>query len=163
MKFNEFNSLIDLYFEQSQKQNPQHIFLEWLNVTKRKKFSWSETTSSIYKLAKVLKNHVEDGDRVLLVSENRPEWLIADLAIMLANGITVPAYTTYTENDYKYLIEDCEPTVVILSNNLMHKKLEKIIKNNFENRTYNEWKNLSDEFNFNWIINLEYIKGVDIC
>jgi long-chain acyl-CoA synthetase len=41
-----------------------------------------------------------------LVSENRPEWFISDLAIMLSGGITVPAYTTYTEEDYKYLIED---------------------------------------------------------
>ena len=62
---------------------------------------------------------------VLLVSENRPEWLISDIAIMLANGITVPAYTTYTEKDYKYLIEDCQPSVIIVSNDEMHNKLEK--------------------------------------
>ena len=43
---------------------------------------------------------------------------------MLANGITVPAYTTYTEKDYKYLIEDCEPSVIIVSNDEMHKKLK---------------------------------------
>ncbi len=67
-----------------------------------------------------------------MLSENRPEWLIADLSIMLANAITVPAYTTYTEEDYNYLIEDCEPSVVIVSNNVLHKKLEKIInKKNF--------------------------------
>jgi len=68
-----------------------------------------------------------DGDRCLLVSENRPEWLISDIAIMLANGITVPAYTTYTEKDYKYLIEDCQPSVIIVSNNEMHDKLKNII------------------------------------
>ena len=50
------------------------------------------------------------------------------MAIMLANLITVPAYTTYTENDYKYLIEDCEPSIIIVSNNEMHKKLRKIIE-----------------------------------
>ena len=38
---------------------------------------------------------------------------------MLSGGITVPAYTTYTEEDYKYLIEDCEPSLVIVSNNEM--------------------------------------------
>jgi long-chain acyl-CoA synthetase len=47
---------------------------------------------------------------------------------MLANGITVPAYTTYTENDYRYLIEDCQPSVIIVSNNEMHDKLKNIIK-----------------------------------
>ena len=50
-------------------------------------------------------------------SENRPEWFVSDLAIMVAGGITVPAYTTYTEDDYKYLIEDCEPSLVVVSNN----------------------------------------------
>ena len=46
---------------------------------------------------------------------------------MLSGGITVPAYTTYTEADYKYLIEDCEPTIVIVSNNDMLKKLNTTI------------------------------------
>jgi long-chain acyl-CoA synthetase len=49
------------------------------------------------------------------------------MAIMLSGGITVPAYTTYTEEDYKYLIEDCEPSLVIVSNNQMLKKLNNII------------------------------------
>ena len=128
MNLNEFNSLIDLFFYQADKQNPQSIFLEWLNPNNKKKFTWSETSLNIYKLAKILKKNIQDGDRCLLVSENRPEWLISDLAIMLANGITVPAYTTYTEKDYKYLIEDCEPSIVIVSNNEMHHKLKNIIK-----------------------------------
>ena len=59
-----------------------------------------------------------------MVSENRPEWFVSDLAIMVAGGITVPAYTTYTEDDYKYLIEDCEPSLVVVSNNEMLKKIK---------------------------------------
>ena len=57
---------------------------------------------------------VREGDKVAIHSENRPEWFISDLAIMLSGGITVPAYTTYTEEDYRYLIEDCEPSFVIV-------------------------------------------------
>ena len=127
MNFNKFNSLVDLFFYQAEKQDPKTIFLEWLNSVNRKKFTWSETTSHIYSTAKILKENIKNGDRVLLVSENRPEWLISDLAIMLSNAISVPAYTTYTEGDYKYLIEDCKPSIVIVSNNTIHKKLEKII------------------------------------
>ena len=130
MNLKEFNNLTDLFFYQAERQNPDDIFLEWLNTINRKKYSWSQTVSCIYKLANKLKNYVQEGDRVLLVSENRPEWLITDMAIMLSSAITVPAYTTYTENDYKYLIEDCKPTVVIVSNNEMHKKLEKTINQN---------------------------------
>ena len=128
MDLKEINSLTDLFFYQTEKQNPTSIFLEWLNPKNKKRLTWEETSSNIYKLAKILKENINDGDRCLLVSENRPEWLISDIAIMLANGITVPAYTTYTENDYKYLIEDCQPSVIIVSNNEMHKKLKNIIK-----------------------------------
>jgi len=128
MNLNEFNSLIELFFYQSEKINPNTDFLEWLNPKNKKKYTWGETSTSIQKLAKVLKDSIVEGDRCLLVSENRPEWLIADLAIMLANGITVPAYTTYTEKDYKYLIEDCEPSIIIVSNDEMHDKLKKTIQ-----------------------------------
>jgi len=127
MDLKQFKSLIDLFFYQAGNQNPQSIFLEWLNPKNNKKFTWDETCLNIYKLGKILRANIKDGDRCLLVSENRPEWLISDIAIMLANGITVPAYTTYTEKDYKYLIEDCQPSVIIVSNNEMHDKLKNII------------------------------------
>ena len=127
MNLDNFNSLIELFFYQSEKQNPKSIFLEWLNPKNKKIFTWEETTLNIFKLSKILKETVKDGDRCLLVSENRPEWFISDLAIMLANAITVPAYTTYTEDDYKYLIEDSEPSIVIVSNNEMLNKLKKTI------------------------------------
>ena len=120
MDLKRFTSLIDLFFYQAGKQDPQNDFLEWLNPKNKKKFTWGETSSNIYKLAKTLRTNIVDGDRCLLVSENRPEWLISDIAIMLANGITVPAYITYTEKDYKYLIEDCQPSVIIVSNKEMH-------------------------------------------
>jgi len=128
MNLSKFNSLIDLYFYQAAKQNSKSEFLEWLNPKNKVKFTWKETSSSIHKLAIIIKENIKEGDRCLLVSENRPEWLISDIAIMLANGITVPAYITYTEKDYKYLIEDCEPSIIVVSNNLMHEKLKNIIE-----------------------------------
>ena len=94
MNLKEFKSLVDLFFYKAAKESPNADFLEWLNPKNKKKYTWGETSTSIQKLAKVLKDNLLKGDRCLLVSENRPEWLIADLAIMLANGITVPAYTT---------------------------------------------------------------------
>ena len=128
MNLNEFNSLTELFFYQADKQNPESVFLEWLNPKNKKILTWSETSLNIYKFAKILKENINDGDRCSLISENRPEWLISDLAVMLANGITVPAYTTYTERDYKYLIEDCQPSVIIISNNEMYNKLKNTIK-----------------------------------
>ena len=168
MNLKEFNSLVDLFFYKAAKENPDADFLEWLNPKNKKKYNWGETTASIQKLAKVLKDNLVEGDRCLLVSENRPEWLIADLAIMLADGITVPAYTTYTEKDYKYLIEDCEPTVIIVSNNEMHKKLKNIIKEkDFIKKviTFDELNNVEKQdkyLKFNSIISSELSKNEKI-
>ena len=74
MDLKEINSLTDLFFYQTEKQNPTSIFLEWLNPKNKKRLTWEETSSNIYKLAKILKENISDGDRCLLVSENRPEW-----------------------------------------------------------------------------------------
>jgi len=58
MNLNEFNSLVDLYFYQVKKQDSQSDFLEWLNPKNKKKFTWGETSSNIYKLANKLKEKI---------------------------------------------------------------------------------------------------------
>ncbi|MDC0234677.1 long-chain fatty acid--CoA ligase, partial [Candidatus Pelagibacter sp.] len=127
MNLNKLNNLVELFVNQSNKQNKKDIFLQWLNPSNKKSYTWQQTEKNILKLSKVIKENIKEGDRCLLVSENRPEWFVSDLAIMVAGGITVPAYTTYTEDDYKYLIEDCEPSLVVVSNNEMLKKLNNSI------------------------------------
>jgi long-chain acyl-CoA synthetase len=127
MNLDNLNNLIELFSHQVEKQNKKSIFLQWLNPNNKKTYTWGETQENILKLSKIIKENIEEGDRCLLVSENRPEWFVSDMAIMLSGGITVPAYITYTEEDYKYLIEDCEPSLVIVSNNEMLKKLSNTI------------------------------------
>ena len=127
MNLDNLNNLIELFSLQVNKQNKKDIFLEWLNPLNKKTYTWEETQNNILKLSKIIRENIKEDDRCLLVSENRPEWFISDMAIMLSGGITVPAYTTYTEEDYKYLIEDCEPSLVIVSNNEMLKKLNNTI------------------------------------
>ena len=135
MNLDNLNNLIELFANQANKQNKSDIFLEWLNPSNKKIYTWEQTKKNILKLSKVIKENIKEGDRCLLVSENRPEWFVSDLAIMLAGGITVPAYTTYIEDDYRYLIEDCEPSLVIVSNNDMLKKLKNLInEKNFINK-----------------------------
>ena len=120
------DNLLNVFFKQYIKQNSKEIFLNWLKFPE-KNYSWEETKVNIIKLAKELKKNLNKGERCLLVSENRPEWLISDIAIMLAGGITVPSYITYTEKDYEFIIDDCEPTIIIVSNQILFNKLKDVI------------------------------------
>ena len=74
-----------------------------------------------------MSKNLSKGDRCVLLSENRPEWLISDIAIMNAGGVTVPLFTTYSEKDYEYIINDCNPKICIVSNNTQLKKIDKFI------------------------------------
>ena len=127
MNIKKVNSLIELYFEQSKKINPSKIFLKWLKSNDQHKYSWGETTQKIYKLSEKIKELIENGDRCLIFSENRPEWLISDLAIMNAGGVSVPIFTTYSSDDYEYIINDCKPSIIIISNNLQLEKIKRFI------------------------------------
>ena len=127
MQFSNYKNLLELFNSQYKKKNLNDSFLIPLNKV-NKSFTWEETFNSIQKLSGALSKILNKNDRCLLIAENRPEWLSADLAIMLSGGVTVPAYTTYTERDYEYLINDCKPTIIIVSNQLQYNKVEKIIK-----------------------------------
>jgi len=78
--------------------------------------SWSETAQTVAALARALRAlGIQPGDRVMLVSENRPEFCIADLAIMAAGAITVPTYTTNTTRDHEHIIANSGARAVIFS------------------------------------------------
>ena len=131
MKLSNINNLLELFFFQYEKQNKKQLFLISLK-DKENKYSWEDTYKNIFKLSKEIKKYIKKNDRCLIISENRPEWLISDFAIMLSGAITVPAYTTYIEKDYEYIIQDCTPSVIIISNEDLFRKLKNIIlKYNF--------------------------------
>ncbi|MFN3516842.1 MAG: AMP-dependent synthetase/ligase [Novosphingobium sp.] len=86
--------------------------------------SWTEVTRQVCNLAESLRRiGLKDGDRVMLVSENRPEWCIADFAIMAAGCITVPAYVTNTERDHLHILEDSGASAVIVANEKLARPL----------------------------------------
>ena len=129
MNVSKINSLVELYFKKKSKLEKKKPFLKWLKPNNNIEYTWEEVTEKIYKLTNQIKIMINEGDRVLLLSENRPEWFIADIAIMNAGGITVPIFTTYAENDYKYILKDCSPSLIIVSNDNQFKKIEKFIEN----------------------------------
>ncbi|SNS51571.1 long-chain acyl-CoA synthetase [Sphingomonas laterariae] len=86
--------------------------------------SWAEAARQVAALAAALGGlGLKRGDRVMLVSENRPEWCIADLAIMTAGLVTVPTYTTNTERDHAHILENSGARAVIVSTARLAKAL----------------------------------------
>ena len=78
--------------------------------------TWAAAAAQVRDLARGLRAlGVGAGDKVALVAENRPEWLLADLAVMAAGAITVPTYTTNTVDDHAYIFEHAEAKAVIVS------------------------------------------------
>ena len=172
---NKFNNLLELFVNQFEKQNDKNdIFLTSLAGQKRK-FSWQDVYNSVRIISTQIRKYSNKGDRCLLISENRPEWLISDLSIMFTGAITVPAYTTYSEKDYEYIINDCEPAIIFVSNNEQFKKIYKLIKNKkfikkifsfekIENTTGIECQNIQDLLsnqNNNFNLSIEGIKRKD--
>jgi len=126
MEINKVNNLLELFYNQYLTQDKTSVFLQSLKEVE-KKYSWEDVYSNVIKLSEEISKYIKKGDRCLLISENRPEWMISDLSIMLSGGITVPAYTTYTERDYEYIIDDCTPTVLIISDKTQYLKVKNII------------------------------------
>ena len=126
--FNKINNLIELFIKQYENQENKNTILLSSLAQPVQNYSWQTTVESVYKLSNDLKKYVSIGDRCLLISENRPEWFITDMSIMLSGSITVPAYTTYSEKDYEYIIEDCKPSVIFVSNSIQINKIKNIIK-----------------------------------
>ncbi len=86
--------------------------------------SWAEAAHRVCLIAEGLRRlGLTNGDRVMLVSENRPEWCLADIGIMAAGCVTVPTYTTNTERDHLHILENSGARAVIVSDAKLAKTL----------------------------------------
>ena len=126
MKVSKINSLVELFFKKLEEVDSTQSFLNSLKSEKTI-YNWKDVSERILKLSNKLKKLISSGDRCLILSENNPNWFISDISIMNAGGISVPIFTTYSKNDYKYILEDCKPTLIIVSNNSQFKKIKDFI------------------------------------
>src|SRR5260221_4293413 len=86
--------------------------------------SWRETARQASALSRGLRDlGILRGDRVALIAENRPEWMIADFAIMAAGAITVPAYTTTATEDHRHILANSGARAVIVSTPALTQRL----------------------------------------
>ena len=172
INLNKINNLIELFIKQYENQENKNTILLSSLAQPVQNYSWQTTVESVYKLSNDLKKYVSIGDRCLLISENRPEWFITDMSIMLSGSITVPAYTTYSEKDYEYIIEDCKPSVIFVSNSIQINKIKNIIKKkSFIKKIYSfeklgledQYTNIIDLFNDTKPQDKIYIPKLERC
>jgi long-chain acyl-CoA synthetase len=69
---------------------------------------------------------LKPGDRVALLSENRPEWVMADFATLCSGGVTVPIYTSLLPDQVRYIIEDSGAKIVVCSDRDLLGKVEAV-------------------------------------
>ena len=121
--FDASNNLVSLFFTRASERGDKPFL--WAKCEgKWQGLSWAEAARQVCLLAEGLRAlGLKDGDRVMLVSENRPEWCISDLAIMAAGCITVPAYTTNTERDHTHILENSGARAAIVSDAKLAKTL----------------------------------------
>jgi long-chain acyl-CoA synthetase len=110
-------NLVEMFLDQAERRGDRPCV--WSKPDKAKTFqpvSWKSVADQAARLAAALKElGIEPGDRVALVSESRPEWLISDLGIMAAGAVTVPTYITNTERDHAHILRDSGARGAIVS------------------------------------------------
>ena len=117
------NNVVELFLRRADARGTDPFL--WAKLGgKWQPLSWAEVAAQVCTLAQALVAlGLNKGDRVLLVSENRPEWFIADFAIMAAGCITVPAYVTNTERDHLHVLDNSGAAAVIVANDKLAKPL----------------------------------------
>ena len=121
LDYDSIKNLPDMFFKQADKFGDAP-FLWTKQDGNWQSQSWKEIESKITALSRGLRaNGVQPGDRILILSENRPAWFVSDLAIMSAGAITVPTYTTNTIEDHLHVLTDSGAKVAIISGPKMAK------------------------------------------
>ncbi len=116
-------NLVSLFLQRADEQGDKPFLTAKIDGTWTS-ISYAEAAKQVCLLAENLrKMGLRDGDRVVIVSENRPEWCIADLAIMAAGCVTTPAYTTNTQRDHEHILNDSGASAVFVSNSKLAQPL----------------------------------------
>jgi len=122
-RLERFDNLVQMFFARA-KEKGDAPFLWHKANGKWQPTNWAEAARQVASLSAALTAlGLKRGDRVMLVSENRPEFCISDLAIMAAGCVTVPTYTTNTERDHQHIIENSGACAIIVSNGKLAKTL----------------------------------------
>lgn len=149
-----------LSFKESALKHSVNDALLWKEGGKWKKISFKEVLNKIDKLAEGLfEAGVHSGDRVAIFSENRPEWLISDLAINKIGAISVPIHYTNKRPLVEYILEDSESGFLIVSDKIFKDHRDYLLNLNIKNIVINnQAEKIENALNFNDLMSAKEIK-----
>ena len=124
----EIKRVFDLLQNYVEKYPNQQVALagkkngQWVNYSAQSYKEHSDILS--YALIEL---GIEKGDKVAMILTNRPEWNMLDMAISQVGAITVPVYPTISEEDYRYILHDCDAKMVIIDGLSVMNKVTNIL------------------------------------
>lgn len=77
----------------------------------------------------LLAKGIAPGDKIAIISNNRPEWNFTDLGVLQIGAIDVPVYPTISENDLKFILTDADVKIVFVSSEELYLKVKNIAQN----------------------------------
>lgn len=115
MAIKQWNSLTEMFFAQALTLRDKPLLFSKKGETWQSE-TWQQVAEKVARLGAALRAMgVDKGDRVVIVSENRPEWMVADFAVMAIGAVSVPTYTTNTVRDHLHIIENSGAKAAIVS------------------------------------------------
>lgn len=114
-RYSQWQTLPEIFFDKAEELSGQPML--WAKTGAGwQPLTWRQVAEQVRRLAAGLRGlGIKPGDRIVLVSESQPEWVIADLAVMTVGAITVPAYTTNTVADHLHIMRDSGASLAIVS------------------------------------------------
>ena len=133
--YNAIRNLPAMFFDRAQSRGDDTCLAAKTGDT-WETLSWRTVSDQVSALSRGLRDlGINPGDRVVIVAENRPEWAIADLAIMTAGAISVPAYTTNTPDDHFHILSDSGAKLAIVSTKALAERLMPAVQRSHETST----------------------------
>ncbi len=121
----EINTLVDIFFTSIAYDVERHVMFKrgtaWQVISSRQLYGY------VVMLARALKQWgIRKGDRVAILGENRPEWMIADFACVTTGIVDVPIYATLTADQTLYLLQNSRARVIFVSTLEQLRKVQSI-------------------------------------
>ncbi|MCC7333359.1 MAG: long-chain fatty acid--CoA ligase [Flavobacteriales bacterium] len=157
----QINSLADFYYYPLQFQPKSDAFTQKEN-SKWVSLSSKELVDKAIQLSKgLLELGVKKGDRIAMISNNRIEWHLTDLAIQQIGAVNVPIYSNINPEDYDYILNDCGAKLLFLSDEEILGKILSIKANVPSLEKIYTFNKISGQSHFSELLNSSSVEDIE--